>query len=109
MKYRLVIQPEAQSDLDEAYRRYEEQRSGLGRAFMDCVEAVFDRICERPLLHAVVYRTVRQTLVRRFPYVVCYVLEGDRVDVVAVFHGHRDPAAWKSRVDSPRTETSDDG
>ncbi len=108
MKYRLVIQPEAEADLDEAYRWYEKQRSGLGSQFIECVEAVLDRISERPELHAVVYRTVRQTLVRRFPYVVCYVLEGHCVDVVAVFHGQRDPASWKSRVDVPGADPSDD-
>jgi len=108
MRYSLVIQPEAEADLDEAYRWYEEQRSGLGSEFIECVEAVFDRIAARPELHAVVYRNVRQTLVRRFPYVVCYVFEENRVDVLAVFHGQRDPIIWKSRMDVGGAEPSDD-
>ena len=98
MTYRLVIQPEAEADLDEAYRWYENQRSGLGVEFIERVEQVFERLCRMPELHAVVYKAVRQTLVKRLPYVVCYVSEEDCVDVVAVFHGHRDPTAWKSRV-----------
>lgn len=98
MTYRLVIQPEAEADLDEALRWYENQRPRLGGEFIECVESVFGRICEAPELHAIVYRGVRQTLVRRFPYVVCYVFDGDCVDVLAVFHGHRNPTAWKSRV-----------
>ena len=80
----------------------------MGRQFIECVEAVFDRIRQTPELHAVVYQSVRQTLVKRFPYVVCYVLEEDRVDVVAVFHGHRDPTVWKSRVDGRDADPSDD-
>ncbi|MFV2066687.1 MAG: type II toxin-antitoxin system RelE/ParE family toxin [Pirellulales bacterium] len=100
MTYRLVIQPEAEADLDEAYRWYENQRSGLGGEFIESVEAVFERIRETPELYAVVYSTVRQTLVKRFSYVVCYVFEGDWVDVVAVFHGHCDPTAWKLRADN---------
>ncbi len=99
MTYRFVIQPEAEADLDEAYRWYERQRPGLGREFIERVEAVFDRICVTPELHGIVYKQVRQTLVRQFPYVVCYVLEEELVDVVAVFHGHRDPTDWHSRVD----------
>jgi len=31
MSYRLVLQPEAEADLDEAYLWYEKQRRGLGR------------------------------------------------------------------------------
>ncbi len=54
MKYPLVIQPEAEGDLNEAYRWYERQRPGLGREFMEYVEAVLDRISKRPELHAVV-------------------------------------------------------
>jgi plasmid stabilization system protein ParE len=46
-----------------------------------------------------VYRQVRQTLVKRFPYVVCYVFEEGLVDVVAVLHGHRDPTDWQSRAE----------
>ncbi|HUE72597.1 MAG TPA: hypothetical protein VMP01_17055 [Pirellulaceae bacterium] len=51
-----------------------------------------------PELHAVVYKNVRQTLVRRFPYVVCYLFEDDKVFVVAVFHGHGDPDSWKPQA-----------
>jgi plasmid stabilization system protein ParE len=98
MKYRLVLQPEAEADLEAAYRWHEKQRVGLGAELIACVEAVFDRIRHSPESHAPIYRNVRQTLVKRFPYVVCYVFEDDRVDVVAVFHGHRDPAAWMPRV-----------
>jgi plasmid stabilization system protein ParE len=99
MTYRLVIQPEAEADLDEAYLWYEHQQGGLGRDFLECVEAVFDRIVATPEMHAVAYRSVRLALLRRFPYVVCYVLEENTVDVIAVYHGHRDPTIWQSRVD----------
>ena len=108
MTYRLVLQPEAEADLNEAYRWYEDQRPGLGGEFVECVEAVFERIRQTPESHAVAYREVRQTLVRRFPYVVCYVFPEDQADVVAVFHGHRDPTAWKSRVDRGDEDPSDD-
>ena len=98
MSYPLALEPEAEADLDEAYRWYESQRRGLGRKFIECVEAVFERIRQSPELHSAVLRNVRQTLVKRFPYIVCYVFEEDRVDIVAVFHGHRDPTVWRSRV-----------
>lgn len=108
MTYRLVIQPEAEADLEEACRWYENQRSGLGSEFIARVEAVVERIRETPELHAVVYRNVRQTLVGRFPYVVCYLFEEEQIDVLAVFHGHRDPTAWKLRVGDSSTKLEDD-
>ncbi len=48
MTYRLVLQPEAEADLSEAYRWYEDQRPGLGGEFIESVEAVFERIRQTP-------------------------------------------------------------
>ena len=97
--YPLKIEPEAQLDLFRAYRSYEDARRGLGRTFVAQLENVLDRIAENPEIHAVTYRNVRQTLVRRFPYVVCYTFEDGKVSVLAIYHGHRDPDDWKSRVE----------
>jgi len=107
MTYRLVLQPEAEADLNEAYRWYEDQRPGLGGEFIESVEAVFERIRQTLEFYAVAYREVRQTLVKRFPYVVCYVFQEDQADVVAVFHGHRDPTVWRSRVDGRNEDPND--
>jgi plasmid stabilization system protein ParE len=98
MNYPLVITPEAEADMQQASQWYESQRVGLGADFLDRVEKVLDRITFSPEIHAVAYRNVRQTLVRKFPYVVCYILEQDRVDVIAVFHVRRDPSSWQSRA-----------
>lgn len=49
MMYQLVIEPDAEDDLSEAYRWYENQRPGLGDEFIACVAAGLDRICETPL------------------------------------------------------------
>jgi toxin ParE1/3/4 len=98
MSYPLIIEPEAERDLLGAFHWYESRRPGLGLDFLLRVQAVFDRISSMPELHAVVYKNLRQTLVRRFPYVACYLFEDDKVYVVAVFHGHRDPDAWKPQA-----------
>lgn len=44
------------------------------------------------------YRDVRQKLIQRFPYVVAFLVEQETVSVVAVFHGSRDPGAWRMRL-----------
>jgi plasmid stabilization system protein ParE len=98
MKYPLIIEPQAELDLERAFRWYNEQLPARGRQFLECVEKVFDRICITPELHALAYRRARLTLVKRFPYVVCYLFDGENVHVIAVFHGHRDPEQWKERV-----------
>lgn len=45
-----------------------------------------------------VWKDVRFCRTRRFPYVVYYRVKADRVEVLAVLHGRRDPADWKRRA-----------
>ncbi len=98
MKYRIIVEPEAAEDVSEAFLWYEAQRPNLGSEFLQCVEDVFVRLSRTPLIHAITHQNARQTLVNRFPYVVCYVVEDDRVVVIAVFHGYREPTRWQVRV-----------
>lgn len=98
MNYDVLIEPEADQDVSSAFSWYEEQREGLGREFLISLDAVFRRLQQSPEIHAKTYKETRQTLLRRFPYIVCYVLEENYVSVIAVFHAHRDPQAWKERL-----------
>ena len=95
----LSLEPEAEADLLEAYEWYEKRREGLGSEFMECVDDALERISRQPELHAPGYRGVRQTLIKRFPYVICFLLEEEVIAVVAVFHGRRDPSEWQARIE----------
>jgi len=67
MAAELIIAPEAQLDVDDAYRWYEDRRSGLGEEFLGCVDACIQAICRMPEFHAKVHEEYRRGLVRRFP------------------------------------------
>lgn len=97
MSYRLVLRAEAESDLAEAFEWYEQRRRGLGESLLLSVEATLLAIQEAPLLFPAVYRNIRRALTRRFPFGVFYVLEGEAVVVLAVFHASRNPKGWQSR------------
>jgi plasmid stabilization system protein ParE len=49
---------------------------------------------------ALVDPTMRRALVRRFPYSIFYEIEPQQIIVYGVFHGARDPDAWKRRRDA---------
>lgn len=97
MKYRLLIRRQAQSDLRQAARWYEEQNSGLGREFVTEVEVALNRIAENPLQYQVLYREVRRAALRKFPYGIFYRVEQDSLVVLAIMHLHRDPTSWQDR------------
>jgi plasmid stabilization system protein ParE len=95
----VVFRSEAEVDVLETRDYYERQRSNLGEQFADALDEVVSLIAAQPELFAVVFRTVRRTKLRRFPYVIYYRLLTDRVEIIAVLHGHRHPRTWKRRVD----------
>ncbi len=88
----------AQEELGEAATWYERQRPGLGQRFRDHVGEVLDRVSRTPEIHGRVYGDVRCAKVPRFPYGIYYRIEPNRVVVISVFHGKRDPREWQSRV-----------
>jgi plasmid stabilization system protein ParE len=90
--------PEAQDDVDEAYAGYEQRAAGLGERFLEVLRDQFDQIQANPELYGVLHRDVRAAPLRRFPYVVYYRVETDRILVVAVQHGRRSSRAWQGRV-----------
>jgi len=98
MKPRLIIRPEAEAELADAFDWYERRIPGLGEHFLAAVNAVLDSILSHPNQHPFVYKTVRRALTRRFPYQVLFVAEQDVIVVIAVFHGARDPKAWQDRL-----------
>ncbi|MSP01157.1 MAG: type II toxin-antitoxin system RelE/ParE family toxin [Acetobacteraceae bacterium] len=63
----LIVQPEADADLAQAFGWYERRRRGLGMEFVDEIDRVFQRFAEHPLLGARVWREARRALPRRFP------------------------------------------
>jgi plasmid stabilization system protein ParE len=97
MAVRLVLAPEAEVDIAEAYNWYEGRRAGLGEEFLSSVDACFERIKRRPHMYPIVRENYRRSLIRRFPYAVFYEQSEAIVTIYAVFHTSRDPDKWRQR------------
>ncbi len=98
MAAELILAPEAEQDLAEASKWYEERRVGLGEEFLSSVEACIHSICRTPSIHPTVHENYRRALVRRFPYAVFFEHVGHKVVIYGVFHTARDPAKWRERL-----------
>jgi len=90
--------PEAEDDIDAAYAYYEQRLTGLGDRFLQALRDRLDRIQDNPALYSIFYQDVRAAPLRRFPYVVYYRLEDQRVLIIAVQHGRRSSQAWQDKV-----------
>lgn len=96
---RLRLTPEAELDLDEAYGWYQVQAPGLEGEFLGAVNTCITSIRRHPQAYQLVDPTMRRALLRRFPYAVFYEVGPVEIVVYAIFHGARNPTAWKRRRD----------
>lgn len=94
--------PAASAELIEAGRFYEERSHGLGHAFLDAVEAALAMLRDNPMLGWSDPRGRRRWLIRRFPYMIIYRIEGSFLHVLAVAHTSRKPGYWESRDETRR-------
>lgn len=72
MSLLVVFRPESQADLLQTREWYEQQQPSLGDAFVKRAEEAIDRIQRMPRMYATVFRNVRRTKIRRFPYLIYY-------------------------------------
>lgn len=101
---RLVFHPGVESDLASIYDHYEQLDSTLpGRLEARLGEQV-ERIEMYPDSGALLFESYRRMLVRRFPYMLVYLVGRDRIDVLAVVGVRRDPA-W---IEATVSERADD-
>jgi plasmid stabilization system protein ParE len=98
MKCEMLIRKEAEHDIDDAFRWYEQKRPGLGSDFLLCVEEGLARISRDPAMYPLVHKDVRRTFIRRFTYGIFYFVDERSIVVLAVSHAHRDARTWRSRV-----------
>ena len=97
----IEVREEAEAEIREAFAWYEEKVLGLGHQFLSSVDAVLERIRRHARGFPVVERGTRKAILRRFPYVLLFFLDGSHEIVLAVYHGQRRPLTWSHRVFEP--------
>lgn len=92
----LILRWEAEEDIREIYEYLEP--IGQAQKFAETLRGALDRIEHFPQLYGFVWQDVRAVRLKKFKYVLYYVVQDDRVEVLAVIHGSRHESAWKSRI-----------
>jgi toxin ParE1/3/4 len=94
-----VLAPAAQAELDAAVDWYEARVEGLGLRFLLLVDQALREIQASPVTSPRWERDARfrKFVMQRFPYHVFYRELADRIDVIAIAHGAREPGYWLKR------------
>ena len=91
----------AKEDLRDGRRFYEKQSPGLGDYFLDCIQADVRSLTVYAGIHSRADEFYRM-LIKRFPFAVYYLMEGDRIDIYAILDCRRDPDWVIRRLSSSR-------
>ena len=95
MIVRLLL--EARLDILETSRFYDRQTDGLGDYFVKCIFEDFGRLERFAGIHerrGNYFRLISE----RFPYMICYQLTADEIQIVAVLDCRQDPRTIDRRL-----------
>jgi plasmid stabilization system protein ParE len=101
MNRRLIIRPEAETDLTDAVEWYDRREPDLGLELVSEVHSAISRALKNPESFTPVRRNpmVRRVLTRRFPYRVFFIDRQDALVVFAVLHVARHDRVWTYRAE----------
>jgi len=94
----VVYHPSALKELVDAAQYYEAAADGLGQRFLDEVGVCVADIAESPERWPFFLMNTRRRLLNVFPYTLVYLVENDRIYILAAMHQKRRPGYWKKRL-----------
>ena len=95
----VVVTPSAQLELRAAAHWYSERERGLGKEFVLEVDRALAALVEGAHRHPFWQQgqPYQKAFVRRFPYVIFFTHDDERVRVLAIAHRRRKPGYWLHR------------
>ena len=99
-KYFVRIEPEALNDIQKITDWYNEQQAGLGGRFKKTVIQQINSLKKDPHIFVIRYKEIRCVLVKKFPYMTHFFINGENniVEVIAVISTDRNPKIWTERI-----------
>ena len=90
--------PLAFEELIDSAEYYEARAELLGESFLDEVERAVADVSESPERWPYFLLNSRRRLLDRFPYSIVYLIETERIYILAVMHQRRRPGYWRKRL-----------
>jgi toxin ParE1/3/4 len=97
---RIIVNAAAQLELRAAANWYSDQEAGLGEEFVSDIDGTLESLAEgahRPPIWRP-GRPYQKVLIHRFPYIVFFIHDDEKVHVLAIAHRKRKPGYWLKRT-----------
>lgn len=90
MLYKIEVRELAAFEIIDAYDWYEQQKEGLGAAFLNELDAFYNVLSDNPKTFSYYDKPVREGKINRFPYTVVYEIFGSTIVIYSVFMEKQD-------------------
>jgi toxin ParE1/3/4 len=99
----LVVHPAAEAEFEAIRTWYGAVNLSAALRFVEQLQGAFNAVCAHPrrcaLWRGKLGRLgVRRYVMRRFPYVLPYIVQEEAVFVLAIAHTKRRPDYWRNRL-----------
>ena len=95
---KIHILDQAEDDLVDGYKFYENQEQGVGAYFLDSLYSDIESLILYAGIHPLRHKGYRRMLSKRFPFAIYYTISGDKIKVHAVVDCRKDPAWIRDRL-----------
>lgn len=95
MSYKIVIEPRAITDIQEAVDYYDFKQIGLGAYFFQTLEEHIEVLSKKPLFQ-IRYKDYRGLPIQKFPFIIFYFTDEEKkiVYIVSVFNTTLNPKKY---------------
>ena len=95
----IVLIPPADKELKEAIDYYNDQLTGLGEQFYTSFIDTTGYISQVPDAWRKIGTNTRRINIKRFPYLILYVIDEHEILITCIAHQHRNPTYYMERTD----------
>jgi toxin ParE1/3/4 len=95
MIYKVVIEPRAILDLQEAIDYYDSKQSGLGEYFYQVVDKHIETLVKSPFFQ-IRYKDYYGFPIRKFPFIILYYIDEElkTINIISVFNTFLNPIKY---------------
>ena len=99
MRYKVNIDEDALTDIQQINAWYNNEVQGLGNRFVQQTKSQINSLWKLPLIYTIRYSNVRCMLIKHFPFMVHFTVDTEKKIVVifAIIHTSRNPKIWEER------------
>lgn len=94
----IILLPPSDKELDDAFEYYNDQEISLGNSFYNEFMRAVDLIQAFPITWKKVGRHTHKINIKRFPYLLLYVIDGNNILITCMAHQHRSPTYYIERI-----------